>query len=360
MNLSSPTTLGLLGTLVATIVALVAAYRLLPKFFWRIAICVVPLMVGGVIVGNATYRSIHGLPGLTFKKGVDIAGGTILVYEVDASKFANGEVPANTGADLAAALKRRIDPADLYNISIRPVGNRRVEIILPAGSGREAQNEQNDWDKLLAEVTAKWPPPEGGKYTAPVGKRNELANEFQKFFPDKKADEVNAFIDEVYGKSDQKRNFTAEQIEEKKNLITQIGSLEFRILANETDDREIFEKAKEMFKEAKTNPSIKRALENAALYHKPPPRPHPNGETFQVKLSNGTLPVSYSWVELGKLERQDAGPWQQPDDRPALEGCRGGAQGREADGPSRHASVAVQPGGAESQEPCIRRSQQGD
>ena len=67
--------------------------------------------------------------------GVDLVGGTILVYEVDDTKPRD-----NTKAeDLAAALKRRIDPADLYNITIRPVPTNppRVEIILPTGGSHQ-------------------------------------------------------------------------------------------------------------------------------------------------------------------------------------------------------------------------------
>ena len=33
--------------------------------------------------------------------------------------------------DLAAQIKRRIDPTDIKNVTVRPVGDRRVEIILP-------------------------------------------------------------------------------------------------------------------------------------------------------------------------------------------------------------------------------------
>ncbi len=45
--------------------------------------------------------------------------------------------------DLAAALKRRIDPADLYNVTIRPVAGEppRVEIILPTGGQRQQNAE---------------------------------------------------------------------------------------------------------------------------------------------------------------------------------------------------------------------------
>ena len=55
-------------------------------------------------------------------------------------------------------LKKRIDPADLYNITIRPVSNTRVEIILPTGAKRQAEAAQANWDKLLDEAKEQWPP----------------------------------------------------------------------------------------------------------------------------------------------------------------------------------------------------------
>jgi SecD/SecF fusion protein len=53
--------------------------------------------------------------------------------------------------------------------------------------------------------------------------------------------------------------------------------------------------------------------------HRPPPRPA-NGEAFPVKLSTGTYKYSYSWVELGRLERATIGvsnplPGHEPGER---------------------------------------------
>ena len=74
---------------------------------------------------------------------------------------------------LAAQIKRRIDPTDIKNVTVRPSGDRRVEIILPTGGATGS------------------------------------------------------------GRS----NLSAEDIEEVKRLISQMGVLEFRILANGPDDQ---------------------------------------------------------------------------------------------------------------------------
>src|SRR4051794_13277375 len=98
-----------------TVAALFAAHRYLRPFYWRIFFSVVPLVIAGVIVANATIRYMHGQGG--YKLGVDLVGGTILVYEVDQTR----KLPDNYKPEqLAAALKRRIDPADLKNVTIRP------------------------------------------------------------------------------------------------------------------------------------------------------------------------------------------------------------------------------------------------
>src|SRR5262245_39877182 len=123
------------------------------RFLHRIIICLVPVIVSAIVVAWAYREYDNGRGG--FRLGVDLAGGTILVYEVDESKM-----PENFKAeDLAAALKRRIDPADLYNITIRPVqGNPpRVEIILPTGGKHQAEAEQRNWEKVLAQINQEYP-----------------------------------------------------------------------------------------------------------------------------------------------------------------------------------------------------------
>src|SRR3954453_5811079 len=106
-------------------------------------ICLAPLAVAGYFVAFGEYR-----------KGIDLAGGTILTYEVDTSKTASrlavgkGQPDADTGKlssddlkKLAESIKRRIAPADLYNVVVRPVGGNRVEIILPFSAPKKTVGE---------------------------------------------------------------------------------------------------------------------------------------------------------------------------------------------------------------------------
>ncbi|MDH3717565.1 MAG: protein translocase subunit SecD [Planctomycetota bacterium] len=70
-----------------------------------------------------------------FKGGIDLAGGTILIYELDQEK--KEEVLERTGDQrelmrkMIAAISKRIDPAGVKQVTIRQYGSEQVEIIIP-------------------------------------------------------------------------------------------------------------------------------------------------------------------------------------------------------------------------------------
>jgi SecD/SecF fusion protein len=66
------------------------------------------------------------------KLGVDLRGGTILVYEMDPTKL--GSEPGSTqvsSEDLVKPLTDRINPAGTQEIVIRPYGESQIEVIVP-------------------------------------------------------------------------------------------------------------------------------------------------------------------------------------------------------------------------------------
>ena len=84
-------------------------------------------------------------PGL----GVDLLGGTILVYEIDSNKIGEAEAEggvAITSEDLLEPLTRRINPSGTQEIQIRPYGLSQIEIIVP-----EVQQQEVDRIKSLIE-----------------------------------------------------------------------------------------------------------------------------------------------------------------------------------------------------------------
>jgi SecD/SecF fusion protein len=215
------------------------------SFLTRTVICLIPTLIATALIVHAYLKDPEGLSG--FKLGIDLRGGTILVYEVDqdASKMSRGSDAGGTRAKadtaLAESLKRRIDPTDILGVVIRPLGESRVEIILPYGGASE-------------------------------GGRTGVSQ---------------AEVDKI------------------KLLIREVGSLEFRILANDTDDADALEAARDYFKRAKENPTGPEAkdLEAAAKSGLPPPFPNrgPNEPPFIFHNEE----VRYEWVELGKHARAE-------------------------------------------------------
>ena len=120
-----------------------------------IAVMVLPFVIGGYLAKTfkmPTYGTRFGcillavvassvvlfnkLPGL----GVDLRGGTILVYEIDPSKnrMADGESGQRiVSQDLIEPLTRRINPSGTQEIVIRPYGESQIEIIVPEVDQRE-------------------------------------------------------------------------------------------------------------------------------------------------------------------------------------------------------------------------------
>jgi len=148
----------LIPTVIAALILAIAWVRFKP-FFWRIFISVVPLALAGVVTLNAwlNYSNVeHG--GFRFNLGVDLAGGTILVYEVDRDWWAtqNERERESFSADkLAQILKRRIDPANLLEVTIRPIkaDPPRVEIILPIRSARGGVQGAADIERVKSKVS---------------------------------------------------------------------------------------------------------------------------------------------------------------------------------------------------------------
>ena len=72
---------------------------------------------------------------LEIKRGVDLSGGVILIYEIDEEltrESAGEEGDATVDIDaLVEALARRINPGGVKEVVIRPYGEKQVEIIIP-------------------------------------------------------------------------------------------------------------------------------------------------------------------------------------------------------------------------------------
>lgn len=272
------------------------------RFTTRILVCLVPTILSLGIVAWAFNQYVSGRGG--FRMGVDLVGGTILVYEVDETKL-----PDNFKAeDLAAALKRRIDPADLYNITIRPVPGTppRVEIILPTGGRYQAEAETRNWNALLKAAEGKYGSPADAYADIRKGRRADLIDKIIELNPKQDRTSVDQWVESRLGSSTDRRTLTGEEVETIKGLIERQGRLEFKILANTVDDKAGIDAAKKWFDDPKNQAELSR-LEVRA---EPPPVPRreDGGTEFSVTHPNGvTDSYGYRWVELGKSELYSLG-----------------------------------------------------
>lgn len=325
----------------------------------RIIICASLILLSLFIVGRAGWKYARGEGG--FKLGVDLKGGTILVYEVDEERRKQQEIDNPNlkkfdPDEMAAFLKRRIDPADIYNVTIRPVGGgTRFEIILPTGGAHEAELEKTTWNVLITDVKGKWPEQLAGvvldmapgrdrdliqkvhqelnwytlkrklveKYPAlkdkadlnaiPAGKTDKLLevikpivggneDELKKFIAENAAStplsEVEAFVNNRYQASGGKKSLSSEEVQKIKDLIAQQGSLEFRIVANEHMDGQAIRSALDYFKNK--TPERTELLRRRAIQGLPPEPPKAADDAEPWKFS-------YSWFELSKDERRSLG-----------------------------------------------------
>ncbi|TWU60428.1 bifunctional preprotein translocase subunit SecD/SecF [Rubripirellula tenax] len=101
----------------------------MPSYGTRFGWILLAIAASGVVLAKSR-------PGL----GVDLRGGTILVYEMDPSKLGKGGdegMGQVTSEDLLEPLSRRINPSGTQEIVIRPYGEKQIEIIVPEVDQRE-------------------------------------------------------------------------------------------------------------------------------------------------------------------------------------------------------------------------------
>ncbi len=92
-------------------------------------------------------------PSKTLKPGIDLAGGTSLIYEIDTHGLKEAE-KKDLAQGMITVLRRRIDPDNMQNIVWRPQGNTRFEIQMPLASVGSRQKRQ-DYEQAERDVLDK-------------------------------------------------------------------------------------------------------------------------------------------------------------------------------------------------------------
>ena len=111
---------------------------------WRIVLIIVLLVVAAYFLYP---------PNKTLKPGIDLGGGTSLIYEIDAQGL-SAEEKRGLSSRMITILRRRIDPANIQNIIWRPQGNTRFEIQMPLANA-EARTKRQNYEKALSELLNK-------------------------------------------------------------------------------------------------------------------------------------------------------------------------------------------------------------
>ena len=89
----------------------------------------------------------------TLKAGIDLAGGTSLIYEINTFGLTEAE-KKDLSQRMITVLRRRIDPANIQNLIWRPQGNSRFEIQMPLAS-KEAIEKRNIFKQAKDDLLSK-------------------------------------------------------------------------------------------------------------------------------------------------------------------------------------------------------------
>ncbi len=178
------------------------------------------LIVG--LVGLAAWTLYP--PTKTLKPGIDLGGGTSLIYEINA-KGLNAAEKRGLSERVITVLRRRIDPANIQNLVWRPQGNTRFEIQMPLSSA-EARDKREKYEKALSTLLSKNVTPAAimRSVTKPPEQRQQ---DFENFARD--SNERMQILDEFANVYDQRnelqqqRDNLAKQMAVPENLIKQAG-----------------------------------------------------------------------------------------------------------------------------------------
>jgi SecD/SecF fusion protein len=84
------------------------------------------------------------------RMGIDLAGGADLIFQIDTVKAAEDQkkVTPEVMQRLIGAVGRRLDPAAQEQITVRQVGNDRIEVIIPGGDREVVEQKKKQMTRL--------------------------------------------------------------------------------------------------------------------------------------------------------------------------------------------------------------------
>ena len=114
----------------------------------RIAVVMFALILGLMPFGLQIVRGNSWKDALSW--GIDLAGGTNLVYQIDTEQAkADGKVVNQELIDqMVGAIGRRLDPAAQEQITVRGVGSDQIEVIIPEADPEKVARKKRDMTQL--------------------------------------------------------------------------------------------------------------------------------------------------------------------------------------------------------------------
>src|SRR5512140_3475569 len=114
------------------------------NLLWKLALIVVLVIVAFIELYP---------PSKTLNPGLDLAGGTSFIYELDTQGLSTAE-QRNLAQRTIDVLRKRIDPTNTKNLIWRPQGNNRIEIQVPLASA-EAREKRQAFEASLNAVQSQ-------------------------------------------------------------------------------------------------------------------------------------------------------------------------------------------------------------
>ena len=160
-------------------------------------------------------------PAKTLKPGIDLAGGTSLIYEIDSQGLKDAE-KKDLAQRMITVLRRRIDPGDVQHLVWRIQGNDRFEIQMPLASS-EARIKRQNFEKALSALLAENTNP-AAIMRSLKKPAEERAGDFEKFAKnDPNRLEILQILADTYG---QRKNLQQERDQLDAKLKTQTLKLQ--------------------------------------------------------------------------------------------------------------------------------------
>ncbi len=191
-----------------------------------------------ILVGALIVASIVALypPSKSLKQGIDLAGGTSLIYAIDTEGLGAAE-QRDLAQRMITVLRRRIDPGGIQNLIWRPQGNTRFEIQMPLAS-QETRDARAQYETVLNDLLSKNVNPARvmRALQLPAEERNKELAQFAKNDPDRQKILDNlASVAQERKQLQDKRDALSKELADQETKLTAAGLDRGRIEANRRD-----------------------------------------------------------------------------------------------------------------------------